>query len=488
MKNIFTKSNDYKQEYSCSIVKIDDIKPIEGSDFLGQTLVNGFPIVVRKDQIKSGDILFYAPIECELDSTFCNVNNLYEDNELNEDHDKKGYFNKYGRVRIIKLRGVPSMGYLFGLNEVNNLLKANGHGTITEEDMVVGTDFDTISGDLFVKAFIPRISSSNIVWVGNKDNLKNRLKRFDCMIPGEFSPHYSTAQFERELRTFNPDDDVTVSVKLHGTSIIIGNIKIREPRFGGLYAKYFEYLPKILRFIKEKYDYVYSSRKVILNKDINPDFEYNFNDSAKYTKYYELFSKNNLLPKGVTIYGEIVGYNENGKPIQKIGGAKDNVKSDKKTDNAYDYGCNVGENKLMIYRINETLPDGTHYEWDVMRVLEWTKKLISEHQDMAQHIHPIDVLYSGKLGDLYPDLDQTNHWHENLLERMKNEKEWFMEMNEPLCKCKVPREGVVIRKNGDVLKEAFKLKTMKFRFCEEKSVSEGNIDVEMLEEYGGEEN
>ena len=171
MKNVFTKSNDYKQEYSCSIVQIEEVKPIEGSDFLGQSLVNGFPIVVRKDQVKSGDILFYAPIECELDSTFCKVNNLYEDNELNEDHDKKGYFNKYGRVRIIKLRGVPSMGYLFGLNEVNNLLKANGHSTITEEDMVVGTDFDTIAGDLFVKAFIPRISSDAIVGCGNKEKL-----------------------------------------------------------------------------------------------------------------------------------------------------------------------------------------------------------------------------------------------------------------------------------------------------------------------------
>ena len=120
-----------------------------------------------------------------------------------------------------------------------------------------------------------------------------------------------------------------------------------------------------------------------------------------------------------------------------------------------------------------------------MSVLEWTKKLIMEHPDMAQHIHPIDVLYSGKLGDLYPDLDQTNHWHENLLERMKNDKTWHMEENEPLCRNKVPREGVVIRKNGDVLKEAFKLKTMKFRFGEEKSVSAGNVDTEMLEGYGG---
>ena len=475
MENVFTKSNDYKQEYSCSIVQIDDVKPIEGSDFLGQSLVNGFPIVVRKDQVKSGDILFYAPIECELDSTFCKVNNLYEDNELNEDHDKKGYFNKYGRVRIIKLRGVPSMGYLFGLDEVNALLKANGHNTITDEDMVVGTDFDTIAGDLFVKAFVPRVKENTHVGKGNGHNRDKKLEQFDRMIPGEFSYHYNTCQLEREVRNFSPDDNITVSVKLHGTSIIIGNIKVREPKWGGWYTKFFEYLPKFLRFTKEKYDYIYSSRTVIKNKSINQSVTSGWYGTDVWAKYHDLFVSNDLLPKGMTIYGEIIGYTGDGKAIQKLGAA-------------YDYGCKDGESKLMIYRISEALPDGTHYEWDVPQVLKWTEKLVSEHPGMAQHIHPIDILYTGKLGDLYPDLDKSNHWHENLLERMKNEKAWFMEENEPLCTNKVPREGVVIRKNGDVLKEAFKLKTMKFRFGEEKSVSAGNIDVEMLEGYGGEEN
>ncbi len=72
-------------------------------------MVEGFPIVVRRDQVKEGDIMVYVANECELNPTFCKKNNLFEDSSLNEDDTKKGYFNKYGRVRIVKLRGQASM-------------------------------------------------------------------------------------------------------------------------------------------------------------------------------------------------------------------------------------------------------------------------------------------------------------------------------------------------------------------------------------------
>ena len=37
-----------------------------------------------------------------------------------------------------------------------------------------------------------------------------------------------------------------------------------------------------------------------------------------------------------------------------------------------------------------------------------------------------------------------------------------MECNDPVCKNKVPYEGIVIRKNGDSIAEAFKLKSVAF--------------------------
>lgn len=48
-KNVFTFSEDGNKEYSASIVKIGELIPIEGSDFLAKTVVDGEDIVIRKD-------------------------------------------------------------------------------------------------------------------------------------------------------------------------------------------------------------------------------------------------------------------------------------------------------------------------------------------------------------------------------------------------------------------------------------------------------
>ena len=63
---IFGKSKNFKQEYCCSIIKVDNITLIPDSDFLGIVNVAGFSIVVRKDQVHVGDIVFYASNETQL--------------------------------------------------------------------------------------------------------------------------------------------------------------------------------------------------------------------------------------------------------------------------------------------------------------------------------------------------------------------------------------------------------------------------------------
>ena len=51
----------------------------------------------------------------------------------------------------------------------------------------------------------------------------------------------------------------------------------------------------------------------------------------------------------------------------------------------------------------------------------------------------------------------------------------------------MPREGVVIRINGDPVAEAFKLKTDAFYGKEQKEIDAGNIDAEMSETYTNED-
>ena len=98
------------------------------------------------------------------------------------------------------------------------------------------------------------------------------------------------------------------------------------------------------------------------------------------------------------------------------------------------------------------------------------------------------LLYHGTLADLYPDIDVANHWNENVLEAMKVDKEHFgMEQNEPLCKFKVPREGICLRIANDPVKECFKLKTNAFRAAEQKLIDAGQVDIEMADNYGSDD-
>lgn len=50
---------------------------------------------------------------------------------------------------------------------------------------------------------------------------------------------------------------------------------------------------------------------------------------------------------------------------------------------------------------------------------------------------------------------------------------------EPLCRNKVPREGIVVRKIGDVIPEAWKLKAIAFLNKEAKEIDKGNTNMEM---------
>ena len=462
---VFSKSENFKSEYCCTVVQIGPVDPIIDSEFLGTTMVEGRTIVVRKDQCKEGDILFYASNESQLNSDFLSVNNLFEDKTMNIDIEKKGYFNKYGRVRMIKLRGQYSMGYLFGFDELKTWCPKLELTDIPE----VGTDFDTINGELFVKAYVPPIKEQPIR--KSKDQKRNaRLKKFNRMIPGEFSYHYDTAQLQKEISRIKPDDIVIISTKLHGTSAIYANILVKFPKWNGFYARIFPKLPSWLQFTKNKYDLIYSSRTVIKNQFINSSVTSGYYETDVWAEYYELLK--GKIPEGMTIYGEIVGYvTGSNKMIQK----------------GFDYGCKPGENKLMIYRVNTAVED-THYEWDVPQVRDFAEFLLNLYPELKGKVIPIDILYHGTLKCLYPEIDIDTHWHENVLEAMKNDtKTLGMELNEPLCRNKTPREGIVLRIDKDPIKEAWKLKSMAFLSREAKLIDSGEVDIEMGETNYGED-
>lgn len=501
---MFTKSEEIKLEYCAQIVKIGELLPIEGSDFLVKTNIGGaYQVVVGKNDVKTGDIMVYCKLETTINKDFLSVNNQFELSErhLNanyedvqklidegrEDEAKKmvGYFNKHGRVRIVKLRGCPSEGCLFTIDSLAkwkpNVLKYDFEQCFkpNEEGVVVPFEFDTIDGELFVKAYVPEVRQPR-----NRDGLTRnerkrgkRIVKLDRMVEGQFAFHYDTNMLKDNLWRFNPDTVVDISVKEHGTSFICGNVLTKRYLEESFFIKTKRGLRNFFRRILSSIDhkrrpYIYpdfvleygevtSSRGVIKNQYINKDVGQGFYKVDIWSEYGKIVFP--LLPEGMTLYGEIVGY---------VTGSTSMIQK------GYDYGCKIGENILMPYRITTTDIDGNHTEWNLQDVYNWTLKVLEEHPELEGKIKPIKILYHGRLGDLYPDLDPEQHWNQNVLSRLEEDKQFGMEMNEPMCKTKVPREGIVIRIEDDVKAEAFKLKTTAFRLREAKQVDAGEVDME----------
>lgn len=562
--NLISQSKDMVQEYCATVVRIGEVKPVENSDFLGVVDVEGRSIVVRRDRVHEGEVMIYVSNECQLDQDFLHYNNEFQDEELNANYKEvidhtdqmrrngatldeikayiqanRGYFDKKCRVRMKKLRGVMSMGYLITPEQMSTYNENFAIQKFNWEEHV-GEDFDTVYNNvLFVKAYVPEVKEPH---APGKGRYEKAIKRFNRMIPGQFAFHYDTQQLQRNMDRLRPNTQVTITTKLHGTSAIYGNVKVKQPKWSGLYMRVFNHLPSFLQFTREEYDLVYSSRSVIKNATLNPTVTGGFYDIDVWAEYREILK--GIIPKGMTVYGEIVGYiTKSNKGIQSLGGK------------VYDYGCKPGENKLMIYRIKSTDSNGVIEEWDVDKVYVFTKGIIEvlrtndekNGTHYADRVTPINILFNGSLKDLYPNLterenfmqylqprqpienedkftadarikynsilekevaymndwmsvnnktvddfisDVVSHdsliykiWQEQMLSRLKTDEHFLMEKDEVLCTNKLPREGIVLRIKGDPLVEAFKLKCLRFLNKEAEDVDKGKVDVEMVERY-----
>lgn len=621
-KRLFSASENMKQEYCAEIVRIGEMKPIEGSDFLVQTIVDGFSIVVSKGEFTEGEPVIYCMNETALNKDFLSVNNQFEIGErdlnanavevnaimdeynekyknhadelrikanqlkgsiegmeksivkakrtiskiekesasytgeakekadadikelqekierLTESGKKKseeraklkaeieqlvndgkhivdeakkhvGFFNKYGRVKLIELRGCPSYGCIFK-KETLSKWNRNVEEENLEEYLTVDENgyehpfmFDMVGNKLFAEAYVPPMPEEKRNGTKRERKRNKRIKNIKRVIPGEFQFLYDTSLLRKNMWKFTPTTSVTISCKLHGTSNITANVLTRIPnqltsvdklRNRELKRKihclekqlnkakpYYEkrhittkisYLKgKIMQDFHVDYGFIYSSRTLVRNPySQRPVTKSGYYSVDIYSEYGDLLKP--YLDKGMTVYGEICGY-ETGK----------NKYIQKNPD--YDYKCKVGENFFMPYRITYKFEDGTKSEWNVEEVYGWTLKLIKEHPELANRIKPITILYHGTLGELYPDIPQDEHWGNAVLEAMANDTDHFgMELDEPLCNNKVPREGICIRIDDDPIAECFKLKTFAFLKKEQLKMDAGEIDMEMALAYG----
>ena len=519
---MLTRSENIRDEYCAQIVRIGKLEPIENSDFLAKTYVNNaYQVVVGKNDVKEGDIMVYCKLETAINDQFLSINNQYEIGEYHRNSNSKeveqlilenrndeakkmvGYFNKHGRVRIVKLRGVASEGCLFNLESLyrwNSKLRYvdfEQYINMDENGNIIPFNFDTIDGKLFIQAYVPATPEMGSARSRRNKKRDDRIKKFDRMIDGQFAFHYDTNQLTDNIWKFNPETEITVTNKLHGTSHIVANILTKKPipatiarkmvnkkkkrelamlrkapkRYYWQRAENKLQANRIKKYFDNQYSIEYgkvtSSRTIIKNKYINEKVGPGFYKVDIWSYYGDILYP--FLDKGMTVYSEIVGYLPGSNTMIQKG---------------YDYGCVPGTSFIMPYRITMTDEKGTHIEWEVKDVYKWTINLINKYPSLKNIVVPIEIFYQGKVKDLYPNIPVDENYGKNLIAEFRADKEHFgMEENEPRCKNKVPREGIVVRISNSPLAQAFKLKTFAYLGKEAKEIDNGNVDIEMQITY-----
>jgi hypothetical protein len=79
--------------YVGTIVKLPELKDVNGLDNLKLATVFGYGCLVSKDSNKDSLYVFF-PAETVLSPMFLSHNNLYRNSELNIDKTKKGFFDE----------------------------------------------------------------------------------------------------------------------------------------------------------------------------------------------------------------------------------------------------------------------------------------------------------------------------------------------------------------------------------------------------------
>ena len=274
----------------------------------------------------------------------------------------------------------------------------------------------------------------------------------DNIMEDQFRYHVNTVQLKRMPHMITPDSLIQISIKTNGSSGISANLKVKKPLQQSL-------LDKILRRkrYKEEYYSFFASRSMIQDSTLAEEVgEY----SEDRKKIHNLLFKG--IPKGLSVYYEILGYWSDGTPIQ---GKWDYGFTKPESSDSWTYRKNYG---VEVYRITYTNSDGIVYEFSARQVRQYCERM---------GWNPVEEVYYGYAKDLYPTLSTQNDWNDHFLERLSNDKNFYMEMSSPRCINKVPNEGIVIR-NETLNIEVYKIKCFNFLQKEREMLDSGEINIE----------
>lgn len=413
------------ENYAATIVRIRTANQLANCDNVVGIPMFGFQAITSKD-VKVGELYVLFTAGTQLSPDYATRNNLHRHSDLNDDPNAKGYLEDNRRVKALRFRGHNSSALLMPLASL-------AYTGFDVSKLQEGNTFDELDGEPICRKYEVRRRRSSM------DGAQGRRRQEPRVDEAHFPKHFDTANFFKNSDLLDPEREVVVTQKLHGTSVRIANtvVKRKLTRLERV-ARWFG-----VKVRETEYAYVYGSRNVTKDPD-NP-----FDDTGFYGVdiYTEVGSRlKGLLPKGFMVFGEIVGWTPGGTPIQQ----------------GYTYQIPVCEARLYIYRVAYVNPEGITVDlsWDGVKAF-----------CAAIGVETVPELSRGPLP--HPDLIDIF-----IDRRFADEKEvWGHALP---TEGNYVDEGVCVRQERPLTPLVLKAKSPKFFEFESRVLDEGLVDMESM--------
>ena len=402
--------------YYALVTKLNNLHKDSNSDnlWLAECFYEG--VIVGSNSFEGQEIL-YLPADGKIERWFGDELKLFRKNL--DGTPQGGYVDDNAHVKAIKLRGNQSSGIVVPLDRIYEIWGNQGW-----QD---GDKVTQINGKEFCSKYIPRNKKSpNLT---PKSSYKGR--KAEGITYPEFSMHTDTEQLAYNLDKFHPGDQVSITLKFHGTSQRSMRTYAELPR--GFFRKLFRMKPKT------KPVYVLGTRRCVVTE--NHEGFYG-NDQFRIPHHKALAP---YIKDTMEVYYEVVGYYGEGSE-QTIMPSCDNKKINDKNfikefgpRTVFSYGCQPGESKMFIYRI--TSQNGEK-EWTPDEIKPWCDK------HGFNYVPIVDTFEFTTTEDL---LDRIN--------------KYFEDLRDPIGKTHI-KEGVVVRIVNRRTFTAYKSKTYEFKVLE----------------------
>jgi tRNA-binding EMAP/Myf-like protein len=437
--------------YCGYIAYIKNIRPHPNADRLNLGEVFGNTVVISKEYLE-GVPYIYFPVDGQLSEEYANANDLVR--RKDEAGNAAGGFLEPGKrnIRAIKLRGEKSDGLVMPLSSLDKF------GDITT--LNIGDTITVFNGHEICCKYIPRSNnhrrSSGSSAAGKKPKVK---------IAPLFKEHIDTEQLAYNLNAFKSEDEIEITLKMHGTSGRTGYL----PRLVGFKRTIWDKLTRKPGTPIYEYGYVSGTRRTVLE-----NYDGGYYGSNEFREPHSKFFEGKLW-KNETVYYEIVGFTHDGKPIMSDAnnkktndknfikqygetttfsyGCHPNGWNDK--DGGYNSGRNEPQSDIYVYRMTMTNEDGN--------VVEYTPDFM-RYRCEQMGVKTVPVMWRGTI-PAEEVFTGTSCEYTDPGEWIKNKAEEFCDGPDPIGKTHV-REGVVVRIINRPNFAAYKHKNFYFKVLE----------------------